>query len=149
MMPLGRATDGGKTAADGPDPTHVPGICAMVVNSACHTDGVSFSRLAENRIREAMEQGKFADLSGVGQRIDLEAYFSTPEDLRMAYSILKNANCVPVEVELLKELARLEQAVAEAGDPAARRALQRELMHRRTELAIAIERSQRRSTSPR
>ena len=106
---------------------------------------MSFSRLAENRIREAMEQGKFANLSRAGERIDLDEYFSTPEDLRMAYSILKNANCVPIEVELLKEVARLEQALAGAGDPEIRRMMQRELMHRRTELAIAIERSRRRS----
>jgi hypothetical protein len=48
---------------------------------------MSFSRLAENRIREAMEQGTFANLSRAAQRLDLEEYFSTPEDVRMAYSI--------------------------------------------------------------
>jgi hypothetical protein len=51
-----------------------------------------FSRIAESRIREAMEQGQFDNLPGAGQPLNLEEYFSTPEDLRMAYSILKNAS---------------------------------------------------------
>ena len=109
---------------------------------------MSFSRIAENRIREAMEQGEFDNLPGAGQPLSLEDYFSTPEDLRMAYSILKNANCRPLEVELLNEVARLEQAIA-AADDAARGPLQRELAHRRTELAILLERQQRTAKSSR
>jgi hypothetical protein len=104
---------------------------------------MSFNRIAENRIREAMEQGAFDNLPGAGQPVNLEEYFSTPEDVRMAHSILKNANCRPAEVELLNEIARLEQAVEIAGDEAVRQALQRELAHRRTELAILLERRRR------
>ena len=99
-----------------------------------------FSRLAERRIREAIAQGEFDHLPGAGKPLNLEQYFSTPEDLRTAFSILKNANCAPAEVELLKEISRLAQAVAETADPAARQNLQRTLAHRQTELAIALER---------
>ena len=108
---------------------------------------MSFSRIAENRIREAMEQGQFDNLPGAGQPLSLEEYFSTPEDVRMAYSILKNANCRPLEVELLNEIARLQQAVATATDPAARDSVERQLAHRRTELAILLERRPRSSKS--
>ena len=103
---------------------------------------MSFSRIAENRIREAMAQGEFDNLPGAGEPLSLEEYFSTPEDVRMAYSILKSANCRPLEVEMLNEIARLEQAIA-AADDAARGPLQRELAHRRTELAILLERRAR------
>ena len=103
---------------------------------------MSFSRIAENRIREAMAQGEFDNLPGAGEPLSLEEYFSTPEDVRMAYSILKSANCRPLEVEMLNEIARLEQAIA-AADDAARGPLQRELAHRRTELAILLERRPR------
>jgi len=103
---------------------------------------MSFSRIAENRIREAMAQGEFDNLPGAGEPLNLEEYFSVPEDLRMAYSVLKSANYRPLEVELLNEVARLEQAIA-AADDAARGPLQRELAHRRTELAILLERQQR------
>ena len=99
-----------------------------------------FSRVAERRIREAMEHGEFDRLPGAGKPLNLEDYFSTPEDLRMPYSILKSANCAPTEVELLKEVSRLREAVAGTSDPAAKQALQRTLAHRQTELAIALER---------
>jgi hypothetical protein len=99
-----------------------------------------FSRLAERRIRYAIAQGEFENLPGAGKPLNLEEYFSTPEDLRMAFSILKNANCAPAEVELLKEISRLGQALAEASDATAREELQRTLAHRQTELSIALER---------
>jgi hypothetical protein len=105
---------------------------------------MSFSHIAEKRIREAMAQGHFDNLPGAGQPLNLDEYFSTPEEVRMAYSILKNANCAPAEVQLLNEVARLERAIAQTADPTARESLQRELTNRRTELAIVFERRSRR-----
>jgi len=106
---------------------------------------MSFNRIAENRIREAMEQGEFDNLPGAGEPLSLDEYFATPEDVRMAYSVLKNANCRPLEVELLHEIARLEQAVAAAPDDPAHAVHQRSLADRRTELAILLERRPRSS----
>jgi hypothetical protein len=103
-----------------------------------------FSHIAEKRIREAIEQGHFENLPGAGQPLNLEEYFSTPEEVRMAYSILKNANCVPAEVELLNEVSRLERAIEQTADVTARESLQRELTNRRTELAVVFERRSRR-----
>jgi len=104
-----------------------------------------FSRIAENRIREALEQGLFENLPGVGQPLNLEEYFNTPEDLRMAFSILKSANCAPAEVELANEIARLERAIAQSEDTKARRDLQRALTDRQTQLAVMLEQRSRRS----
>lgn len=106
---------------------------------------MAFNRIAENRIREALAEGKFDNLSRAGERIDLEEYFSTPEDLRMAYSILKNANCAPAEVELLKEISRLQGALAQAGDDASKQSLRQTLADRQTELAILLESRTRQS----
>ena len=106
----------------------------------CENGSMPFSRIAENRIREAMAQGQFERLPGAGRPLDLEEYFSTPEDLRMAYSILRSANCVPAEVELLNEISRLERAIAETADATAKQALQRALVNGQTQLAIALER---------
>ncbi len=103
-----------------------------------------FSRIAENRIRQAMAEGQFENLPGTGQPLNLEEYFSTPEDLRLAYSILRNANCVPSEVELLNEVSRLERAIAETADATARQSLQRALRDRRTQLAVVLEHTSRR-----
>jgi hypothetical protein len=103
-----------------------------------------FSHIAEKRIREAIAQGQFENLPGAGQLLNLEEYFSTPEEVRMAYSILKNANCAPAEVELLNDVSRLERAVAQTVDVTARESLQRELTNRRTQLAIVFEHRSRR-----
>ena len=105
---------------------------------------MSLRRIAEGRIREAMEQGVFENLPGAGKPLDLEEYFNTPEDLRMAFSILKNANCAPPEVELLKEVARLEHVIAATADAASRNQFQRTLAHRRVQLAIFLERRSQR-----
>jgi hypothetical protein len=86
-----------------------------------------FNRIAENRIREAIAEGKLDDLSNAGAPLNLEEYFSAPEDLRMAYSILKSANCAPAEVELLSEIEHLKDAVARAADEPARQSLQQTL----------------------
>src|SRR5262245_35863721 len=107
---------------------------------------MAFNRVAENRIREALADGTFDNLSLAGEQIDLEEYFSTPENLRMAYSILKNANCAPAEVELLKEIARVKDALAQAEDEASTQSLRQTLADRQTELAILLE---RRTTQPR
>ena len=99
-----------------------------------------FSRIAERRIREAIAQGDFDNLPGAGKPLNLEEYFNTPEELRMAFSILKNANCVPAEVELLNEISRLKHAIAATSDAATTREFQRTLALRQTELAIVLER---------
>ena len=102
-----------------------------------------FSHLAEQRIREALRQGHFDNLSNAGQPLNLDDYFSAPADLRMAYSILKNADCTPVEVELLNECARLKQAIAAAADPATRQEFERALVAVQTRLTSLLERRPR------
>jgi hypothetical protein len=103
-----------------------------------------FSRIAENRIMEAMAEGQFENLPGAGQPLNLEEYFSTSEDLRMAYSILRSANCVPAEVELLNEVSRLERAIAETADDRERHSLQRALTDRQMQLAVVLVHTSRR-----
>ncbi len=63
-----------------------------------------FARIAEERIREAMKNGDFANLAGHGKPLRLEDDSHVPSDLRMAYKILKNAGYVPEEVELQKQI---------------------------------------------
>jgi hypothetical protein len=112
------------------------------LSELCDNLSIPFSRIVENRIREA--QGQFENLPGAGKPLNLEDYFSTPEDLRMAYSILRSANCVPSEVELLNEVSRLERALAATADATARQSLQRALTEGQTQLALALEHTARR-----
>lgn len=66
-----------------------------------------FARIAEQRIREALENGEFDNLKGRGKPVILEDETWIPEDLRMAYRFLKNAGCIPPELEARNELINL------------------------------------------
>ena len=78
--------------------------------------------LAERRIAEAVSRGELDDLPGQGQPLPLDDEPLVPEDLRVAYRILKNGGLVPAEVQTLNEIAQLERFVAaDAGSDAAAR----------------------------
>lgn len=66
-----------------------------------------FYRIAERRILEALENGEFNNLEGEGKPLNLEDDLWVPEDLRIAYRILKNAGCTPPELEARKEVVNL------------------------------------------
>lgn len=72
--------------------------------------------IAEQRIREAARRGDFDDLPGAGRPLDLDDDLLVPEDLRMAYRILKNAGFVPPEVQTLNEIGALEQLIQALDD---------------------------------
>jgi len=46
--------------------------------------------------------GEFDDLPGAGKPLGLSAYFDMPEEICLAYSVLKNTDILPQEAELLK-----------------------------------------------
>jgi DnaJ-like protein len=77
--------------------------------------------LAEARIEEAMREGAFDDLPGMGRPLTLDDDRLVPEHLRAAYRILRNAGFVPPEVEARRERARLATLLATLDDDAARR----------------------------
>jgi len=66
-----------------------------------------FFKIAERRIMEAIANGEFDDLEGKGKPIAFEDETWIPEDLRMAYRFLKNAGCVPLELEMRKEVINM------------------------------------------
>ena len=70
-----------------------------------------FAKIAEQRIREAIENGEFENLKGMGKPLDLGDESWIPEDLRMADRILKNAGCLPAELELRKEVMNLRELI--------------------------------------
>lgn len=95
------------------------------------------AELAEARIREAMERGDFNDLPGAGRPQVLDDDRMVPEHLRMAYRVLRNANCLPPELIARREVARIEDLIAAAtrdGDTVARRHAERRLIALRVQL---------------
>lgn len=67
-----------------------------------------FDEIIERRIKEAQAKGEFDDLPGRGQPLPIDDDRHIPEDLRMAYKVLKNANCLPPEVELRKDISQMK-----------------------------------------
>jgi hypothetical protein len=101
---------------------------------------VNFDKLVESIIKEAQERGEFDNLPGKGEPIDLTAYFDTPEDVRMAYSILKNAGMNSREVDLLREIAELKQVHAAMLDERKKREISREIEKKQIEFGLIMER---------
>lgn len=67
-----------------------------------------FEEIIERRIKEAQANGEFEDLPGRGKPLRIEDDSHVPEDLRLAYKVLKNANCLPPEVELRKDIRQMK-----------------------------------------
>lgn len=72
--------------------------------------------IAEQRIAESMRKGEFDNLEGRGKKIVYEDDSMVPEDLRMAYKILKNAGYVPDDFLEEKEIVTATELLAAATD---------------------------------
>lgn len=72
--------------------------------------------IAEARISESMRKGEFDNLAGKGEKIVFADESMIPEDLRMAYKILKNAGYVPEELTAEKEILTAAELLAAATD---------------------------------
>ena len=77
-----------------------------------------FDKIVEERILDAQRKWEFDNLPGAGKPLDLEESGSVPEDLRIAYKILKNADYIPPELELKKEIRKTEELLAGMEDTA-------------------------------
>jgi hypothetical protein len=98
-------------------------------------------RLAEERIREAMERGEFEDLPLAGKPLPLESNVSVPEDLRLAYKILKDAGFLPPEMELRKEILSLKELLSTVEDDGERRKLGKKINDLMLKLNLLAKRS--------
>jgi len=102
-------------------------------------------KFIDERIRRAIEAGEFDNLPGKGKPIDLSAYFETPEDLRMAYSILKSNDFVPEEVELLREIDGLTKQMEASTDDDQKNRLRKEITEKKYVFDMMVEKLRRRS----
>ena len=104
---------------------------------------MSFDRIVESIIKEAMERGEFDNLPGKGKPIDLSEYFETPEEVRLAYSVLKNAGMTSREVDLLKEIAELKQIQAALVDEKKQLEIGKQIRQKQVEFSLMLERQKR------
>jgi hypothetical protein len=103
------------------------------VLTSCH-------RNADEKIKEAIATGEFDNLPGKGKPLDLNAYFATPEHLRMGYSILKSAGIIPEEMELLKQIEGLKKSLDSCTSEIDKRAIQKQLSEKITNFNLRMER---------
>ena len=75
-----------------------------------------YQKIIEKKIQEAQERGEFDNLPGEGEPLAFEDQCRVPEDLRLSYKILKNANCLPPELELKKEIRQMEELLDDIPD---------------------------------
>jgi hypothetical protein len=73
--------------------------------------------IAERKIQQAMTEGTLLDLSHWQDKpLPPDTMAAVPDDLRMAYRLLKNAGYVPEEIAMQKEITRIEQLLANCTD---------------------------------
>src|SRR3954452_23986545 len=80
--------------------------------------GSALRRLADKRIEDAMKEGKFDNLAGMGQPLELEP-MPADENVRMtwwAIRILRQNNFTPHEIRWRKIVDGLKAELAEARD---------------------------------
>lgn len=76
----------------------------------------AFDRIAEERIARAAAAGEFDRLPGAGRPLDLDDDPLVPPEVRMSNRILKNAGCLPPELEARKEAREAQHDIARTGE---------------------------------
>lgn len=72
--------------------------------------------IAEQKIAQALAKGDLNSPRWKNRPLPLDDDHLVPDDLKMAYKILKNAGYLPPELETRKEITRLEELIATTTD---------------------------------
>jgi hypothetical protein len=87
--------------------------------------------IADRKIREAMDEGAFAQLDGAGRPLDLQENPFEDASMRMAHRILRNNGFAPAWIEEGQEIDREIARFRAADLPPAERKRQVEAINRR------------------
>lgn len=79
-------------------------------------------------IRKAEQTGELKDNPYKGKSIDLEDYFNTPAEHRMGMKILKDANCFPPAIQLMKEIEVKKEQFQQEANENSKEALRKEII---------------------
>ena len=72
--------------------------------------------IAERKIEEAIRDNRVNIDNWRGKPLPREDNSFVPEDLKMAYKMLKNAGYLPPEIEIKKEIQKIEELLAATDD---------------------------------
>lgn len=104
---------------------------------------MSLEKILEEQIQRAINEGAFDNLKNAGKPLNLDDYFAAPEEVRAGYTLLKNNDFVPPEVELMKEIGELKEKRNNANDENEKKALTKNLNEKSLALSIILERNKR------
>jgi hypothetical protein len=76
----------------------------------------SLAFIAEQKIAQAMREKDFNSPKWKNKPLPLEDDHLIPDDLKMAYKIMKNSGYLPPEIEERKEVQKLEDLIARTED---------------------------------
>ena len=85
------------------------------------------AKIAEQKIREAMERGEFDNLAYHGKPLKLDDLTGVPAHLRMGYKILKNAGILPEEMQLKKAIVSLQDLLDACYDVIERSTIEKQM----------------------
>lgn len=88
---------------------------------------MDFLRLTDDKIRKAIQNGDFDNLPGLGKPLPEDDLANIPEDLRMAYRIMRNAGFSPEEASVKKELMTIEDLIRKSDSEINKEGLRKEL----------------------
>ena len=92
-------------------------------------------------LRESEANGELRAAPSYGRPMPPDdPYDATPDSLRLPYKILKDAGLVPPEVQVMREITALQQALEATDDPSRQRSLQQAIAEKRQHLALRLER---------
>jgi len=102
-------------------------------------------KLADERIQAAIDRGELSGLAGEGKPLRLDDDSMVPEDLRVAYRVLRNAGYLPPEVQTRREIRQIEDLLGGLGGGQGR---ERDKAEKRLNLLRARLDAERGRTSP-
>lgn len=99
-----------------------------------------FSRIAEDKIKDAIKNGEFDNLPGMGKPLDLRDDLpGMSAEMKMGYRMLKNAGYISDQVDLRKELVTLNDLISAATDDKEIERLQEKLTRKQLQFEKVME----------
>lgn len=86
-----------------------------------------FGIISEERIKKGYKEGEFENLPGFGKPLPHDELSHVPDDLRMAYRMMKNAGYTEEDNAVKQEMATIEDLIKKCEDPAEKKDLQKQL----------------------
>lgn len=97
-------------------------------------------RIAERKLEEAVARGLLDDYPGKGEPLELEDLSHLGDDIRASYVLLKGHGFVSEELELHKELVRIDTLLAACTEDGARERLRSSRTSAAVRLSLLLER---------